>query len=123
MAWGRTLYAKYGNKKISHAGFSFASKLEAKLYDILFLMKAAGELTDIKVQDHVYLTNARILYIVDFKVTLSKTHEEQWYESKGFETSDWKIKKRLWKHYGPGKLNIYKGTTKAIWLAETVEVK
>jgi hypothetical protein len=39
-----------------------------------------------------------------------------WAEAKGFETDPWKMKK-LWKHYGPGKLEIYKGNAKEIYFA------
>ena len=73
-----------------------------------------------KHQDHVYLTAARICYIPDFRFFDVNDNEIQWAESKGFETSDWKIKKRLWAYYGPGKLHIYKGTAKRINLVETV---
>jgi hypothetical protein len=46
--------------------------------------------------------------------------KEVWVEFKGFETAVWKIKKRLWKHYGPGILRVYKGNEKTIALVEEV---
>jgi hypothetical protein len=82
-------------------------------------MQKSGAVTSIQCQDHVYLTKARIGMIPDFRVTLFCGSIE-WHEAKGFETTDWNIKKRLWKHYGPGKLLIWKRSGKSIKLAETI---
>lgn len=108
---------KYGNKKtISHDGYSFSSQLEAAVYHML---KDTFIGCEIKTQDSVYLTKAKILYKPDFRVTVSEDSYE-WYEAKGFETTDWRIKRRLWIHYGPGKLHIYKGSAKYPLLSETL---
>lgn len=111
---------KYGAKKLKHAGFSFASKLEAALYDHLRLLELAGELSEIQVQDHVYLTDARICYIPDFKAFDKKLSEFVWYEAKGLELGTWKLKKKLWKHYGPGRLRIFKGSAKRLIATEEI---
>jgi len=111
---------KYGAKRIDHAGFSFASKGEAALYDVLKVLEKGGELTDIKCQDVVYLTDARIMYKPDFRVLDRKNNRLEWHEFKGFETSDWRIKRRLWKYYGPGPLHIWGGSHKNPTLRETV---
>lgn len=101
---------KYGNKKVSHAGHSFGSKLEASTYDILKLMEKAGAIKDIKTQQSVYLTLARIQYIADFSAVDRATDEVVYYEAKGVQTPVWAIKKRLWKTYGPGVLYIFTGS-------------
>ena len=112
--------SKYKNKKVNHLGYSFASQLELAVFQFLLLREKAGELKDIQCQDHVYLTNARICYIPDFKFFDLKRNEFAWAEAKGFETDVYRIKKRLWEHYGPGRLEIYKGTAKKIFLHEEI---
>src|SRR5690242_4921501 len=101
---------KYSNTKISHAGFSFSSKHEAAVYDILYLRMKAGEFESIQPQDSVYLTDAKILYKPDFKCIRPNGLEPLWVEAKGFKTDVWAIKRRLWKEYGPGELEIWEGT-------------
>ena len=118
--WSRR--GKFGNKKVSMDGFSFGSKLEAAVFSIIKNREASGELKFLQVQDHVYLTDARILYIPDFKCEDAKTGDHFWVEAKGFETPEWRIKRRLWEHYGPGKLEIWKGTAARPFLDETIVV-
>lgn len=99
-------------------GYTVASKLEGSVLSMLLLRVRAGEIRDLKTQVNVYLTDARILYQADF--SYQENGEEIYAEAKGFETPVWKIKLRLWKHYGPGKLLIYKGSAKRFYLEETV---
>lgn len=113
-------YSKFKNKRTERAGYSFSSGLEAATFSILKLQEAAGEIEILKVQDRVLLTNAKIAYIADFKCRDKITNEEFWVESKGFQTPEWRIKKRLWEHYGPGKLIIYTGTKYNPVLSETI---
>ena len=105
---------------MSYSGHSFASQLEAAVFEILKLREKAGEIKDIQHQDHVYLTDARICYIPDFKYFDTQLNDFAWAEAKGFETDVWKIKKKLWKFYGPGHLFIYKGSKTRVNLFETV---
>lgn len=114
---------KYKNNRVKHLGYSFASQFECAVFNLLLARERAGEIKDIQVQDHVYLTEARICYIPDFKFLDLTTKNFTWAEAKGFETDVWKIKKRLWAFYGPGKLEIYKGSAKRISLVETVVPK
>jgi len=110
---------KYKAKKQNFAGRSFDSKGEASLMTLLMLRQRAGEFVEIQQQDSVYLTDARILYRPDFKCT--KPDESfLWVEFKGFETRDWRIKRRLWIHYGPGPLEIWKGSYSASKLHEII---
>lgn len=111
---------KYNSRKQDYSGISFASKLEAAVYQELKLLEKAQIIRDIKVQDHVYLTRARILYIADFKAWDIINNRNVWYEAKGFSTDVWAIKKRLWKCYGPGPLHIYKGSYRKPILTESV---
>lgn len=94
-------------KKTEYAGYSFASKLEANTFALLKLRERAREIRDIQVQDTIYLTNAQIKYIPDFKWFEIADNDFAWGESKGIETPEWRIKRRLWGSYGPGKLHIW----------------
>lgn len=120
MSWQRFRKTKFGNKQVSHAGLSFHSKAEASLYDELYLMQQAGLIRELKCQDTVYLTRARIMYKPDFSAFDVGSNEKVYYEFKGYETPEWRIKKRLWKEYGPGRLKIYKGSAKKIYLVEEI---
>lgn len=111
---------KYGRKKVDHAGYRFDSKLEAALFDHLKLRERAGEIKDIQAQDTIYLTAARIMYKPDFKYRNLATGEDEWAEAKGFETTDYRIKRRLWIHYGPGKLHVFNGSHAHLRLKETI---
>lgn len=109
MMWAPRLKSKYGAKPTKHAGYSFASKGEAGCFDMLSLLEKAGKIRDIKTQVTVYLTRARIIYKPDFQFEDLDLSETVYAEYKGFETPEWRIKRRLWMHYGPGRLRIYKG--------------
>jgi len=112
---------KYKSQKVEYDHQSFSSKLEAALYQWLKLREKNGEITDIKCQETVYLTLARIIYKPDFSYVDKTSNEKIYAESKGFETSDWRIKRRLWQFYGPGILEIYKGSHKNFSLHETLK--
>jgi hypothetical protein len=107
---------KYGNKKSG----GFSSKLENSLHGLLLLREKAGELEDIKLQHVVLLTEAKIKYIADFSAIDTATGKRIYFESKGFKTAVWAIKKRLWAYYGPGPLEIYEGSYKNPIHVETV---
>lgn len=110
---------KYGAQKCSLDGYSFASKLEASVYQILKFRMLAGEFEKIQVQDHVYLSAAEIPYIADFKCILADG-SYFYCEAKGFEAPVWPIKKRLYKAYGLVPLEIWKGTYQKPFLFETI---
>lgn len=120
MTWGKKPRNKYGNKKVEEGGRQWGSQGEKSLMTYLFLLEKAGEIKDIKQQDHVKLTRAEILYIADYRVYNIINEQFEWYEFKGFPTSDWKIKRRLWTCYGPGLLHIFGGNWKNIKHMETI---
>lgn len=121
-AWNRAK-GKFGNQRVETDGYSFASKLEASVYQILKLREKAGELKILQAQDHVYLTDARIGYIPDFKCEDLITGLDFWVEAKGYASDVWPLKKKLWKFYGPGKLEVWKGTHQRPFLDETITPK
>lgn len=111
---------KYKNKETKASGRSFSSKGEAGCFQMLELMERAGQIEILQAQDHVYLTDARILYIADFKIFDKEIGQTVWIEYKGFETDVWRIKRRLWIHYGPGQLRVYKGYGDRLRITETI---
>lgn len=111
---------KYHSKKVEYDHQSFSSKLEAALYKWLKLREQNKEITDIRCQETCYLTLARIIYKPDFSYVDLISNEKIYAEAKGFETSDWRIKRRLWQFYGPGKLEIFKGSHNNFSLSETL---
>jgi hypothetical protein len=103
-------------------GHKHRSKLEASVCQVLHLRKKAGEIKDIKVEDHIYLTDARIGYVVDFRCTTSDG-KLFWVEAKGHPNDTWAIKKKLWRIYGPGPLEIWMGTHQDPGLDEIIEAQ
>lgn len=106
---------KFGAKKVEASsltdGRSFPSRLEANTYLMLKAMAQAGEIRIEQVQDKVFLTDAEIEYRPDFRCFDLATSTTFYAEAKGIETSDWRIKLRLWRVYGPAPLRIYKAGT------------
>lgn len=115
--------SKLGNTRVKLDGYSFASKLEAAVYLQLKISLLAGEIKILAHQPRVSLTEARILYIPDFKCVDLKNNSVFFVEAKGFETPDWKIKKRLWEKYGPAPLHIWRGTYRRPTLVKILTVK
>lgn len=103
-----TKRSKYRNQKCTYEGHSFDSLGEMNYYKQLKLREFIGEITVITLQEKIYLTKAKILYKPDFTV-LDINGSKYWIDYKGFATSTFQIKKRLWKFYGPGTLHIVKG--------------
>lgn len=84
-------------------------------------MQQNGLIRDLECQVSVYLTDAEILYKPDFKFFDLEANEEVHGEAKGVETAEWRIKRRLWMHYGPTKLRVYKDVNKRIALTEIID--
>lgn len=121
MSWSRRLAGKYGAKKSEYAGQSFASGLERAVYQQLELREKAGEISDLRCQVQVHLSEAAILLKPDFAFIDVATGEQHYAEAKGFETPQWRIKLKLWRVYGPGPLEIWKGTARQPVLDEVVK--
>lgn len=111
---------KYAAKRTSNDGYSFASKGEASCYQLLRLREKAGEIKIIQTQVNVRLSDAQILYIPDFLIRDLKSGRVIYVEYKGFETPEWKIKKRLWKAYGPAPLQVWKGAGMRMVMVEEI---
>lgn len=120
--WNRK--RKYGGEKVEKYGYSFDSKLEGALFEELKLMEKAGEISGVTHHPGtVFLTRARIQYRPDFRFVRTATGEVEYAESKGFETPMWRIKRKLWEWYGPGKLSIFNGSHRRLMLDEVIAPK
>lgn len=112
---------KYSATKITDYGRRFDSKLERDTYAHLLLLQRAGEIKDLECQLQVELTKARIVYKPDFRYTVIATNQIEYAEAKGFETDAWRIKRRLWLHYGPANLVVYNaGRRGEVFVKETL---
>ena len=106
-------------KRVELDGYSFQSVSEGDLYVYLKNLLKLGEIDSIKCQDNIHLSEAKFLYKPDFRVTMPDG-TYQWHEMKGFETDTWRRNRRLWKHYGPGKLTVWKKNPRGIYIHETI---
>ena len=113
---------KFGAKRVETDGYSFASKLEAAVYQMLKFRLAAGEFSEIRCQVQVSLSAAQIIYRPDFEC-ITKYGSSFYCEAKGYETPEWRIKRRLWIAYGPGKLEVWAGSHTSPRLKEVLEPK
>ncbi len=100
---------KYHANAITVLGQSFDSKTEGEFYLYLLAKQQAGEITEIKLQPSFELqprfqkdghTIRPIIYIADFEVTHADGTIEV-IDVKGFETADFKIKKKLFDYRYP----------------------
>lgn len=114
-------------KRVELDGRSFRSKAEAQMYLYLKQLKKLGEVKDLRCEQRVQLLpggrGESVDYYADFVVFDTKLGCDVWIEVKGFETDKWKIKKKLWKHFGPGTLRIYKLGWNKLQLDEEIESK
>lgn len=115
MSWNRS---KYKSVWCEHDGHKFASKAERDFYIVLKNLEAIGQIKLLELQPKVYMTDSRILYKPDF---LIEENEERIYiDVKGMETPVFKLKKKLWKHYGQGKLRLVKKSGKRFKVLEEI---
>lgn len=94
---------KFSAKKVTVNGVSYDSQGEAALGTEIALMIRAGELVRVRRQESVPLkVNGKLICVhrPDFIVELPAGGLEVW-EFKGFETPDWKLKRKLFQALFP----------------------
>ncbi len=114
---------KYNAKRVKIGDLSFASKFEAAVYSELRLRELCGEISGLTCQVNVPLSDAKIVLRPDFKYFDKKRNQFVYAEVKGFETPEYKLKARLWEFYGPGILEVYKGSHTKFCVAKTITIK
>lgn len=121
MTWRRSKN-KMGNvASACQQGHSHRSKLESAVCGLIHLRERAGELKLVQAECNVHLSRAKILYIADFKCVDLKTGEDIYIEAKGMVGPRWPTIKKLWKAYGLGRLEVWRGTHTRPYLDEVIE--
>lgn len=105
-------------RRVRSQGSGYDSRLEGGLAFFLRALVDEGELKDLREKPNVHLTEARILMIPDFVAFDVLLGADVFFEAKGFETAVWRIKRKLWTVYGPGRLRVYKGSGFRVNLVE-----
>lgn len=94
------------------------SMLERSVLALYRIEERAGHIAELRHQHQVRYTEADITWRLDFSFM---RHGVQWYgEAKGFATEDYKLKKKLWRVYGLGPLEIWEGDAQRPRLVETI---
>jgi hypothetical protein len=109
MAWPKQSFQKYNASQ----QIGFGSKLERAVYLELLNRQSEGEIKDIKRQQTVVLQEGsrevRITWKLDFSFFSMKFNKTIYCEAKGFETNDYKLKLKIWRHNLPAPLEIWRG--------------
>lgn len=102
------IYRKYYAKKTTIDGITFDSKMESRRYIVLKDMLERNEIQDLKIQPRFLLqegfkkngkTYRKIEYVADFMYI--KDNNIVIEDIKGFETTDFKIKHKLFEYKYP----------------------
>lgn len=88
--------SKYGNKRTTVDGVTFASAKEARRYTVLKVLKKTGKVKEFKMQVP-YKFASGIKYVLDFEV-LWDDNKKSYEDVKGILTPVYKLKKKLMKH-------------------------
>ncbi len=93
--------SKYRNKRVTVDGIKFASKAEAKYYGDLKQRERAGEVHGVEMQRRFALLGAdgtlMATYVADFCFWDSIEDRFRCIDVKGFETKEFKIKRKMMK--------------------------
>lgn len=98
---------KFNAKPTMLDGRRFASKSEAGYYTQLKLLERCGEITNLTLQPRVKLTKY-VTYVPDFSYSIPEDGIKLYVDVKGFQTPEFKIKKNLWREFGPANLLLVK---------------
>lgn len=92
MAWKKAKH-KFNAKSIEHDGIRFDSLKEGRFYKKLKVLQESGEVVGFLRQVPLHLPGG-VRYVMDFLIFYSDGRCEG-VEVKGFETPEWKIKKKI----------------------------
>ena len=92
--------AKYRNRPTEFRGETFDSRREARRYQDLLLLQAAGEISNLRRQVKYELIPKTEYfraghYVADFVYTDNRTGKEVAEDSKGFRTPEYRWKKKM----------------------------
>jgi len=97
---------KYHAKTTEFDGIKFSSKLEARWYSIIKDMQELKEILFFLRQVPFHLPGG-VIYRADFMLFFTDGHIEIW-ECKGFDTPEWKIKKKIVEDIYPIEIKVVK---------------
>lgn len=97
---------KFYAKQTINDGIKFSSKLEARWYSIIKDMKDSGEVLFFLRQVPFHIT-PDVTYRADFMLFYANGNVEVW-ECKGYDTPEWKIKKKLVEDKYPVEIKVVK---------------
>ncbi len=120
---------KFGNERRGcQLGHSHRSKLESAVCDLFYLRMKAKEIEVIEVEKHVRVCGPaghicssamKVELVVDFKLT-RKDGTYFYAEAKGFQTPEYRIKRRLWIHNNLGMLEVWGGSPSRLTVLEVI---
>lgn len=110
---------KFNAKRTTIGDQSFPSKLEANVYAHHKMLAMAGEISALERHPTYRLSDAGISYKCDFKA-VDKHGQEYAIEAKGAMTDRFRLIKKLWKAYGPYRLEVWKARGKSVYCAEVI---
>jgi hypothetical protein len=113
---------KFRAKKTTFENQTFPSRLEANVYAHFKLLEKAGEVSGVERHPTYTLSEAKLRYKCDMKA-VDKNGFEFAIEAKGVVTDRWRIIKKLWKTFGPYRLEVWRAKGRGVYLAETIEVE
>jgi hypothetical protein len=130
MTWNRFKSTpKYGNRSTTcELHGSHRSALERSVCALLQIRMKSGEFTEVLGEVHTSICGpeghecshkSRVQSVVDFKC-IRPDGSALYAEAKGMETTDWRIKLRLWRHNRPERLEIWMGSAARPILKEVV---
>lgn len=101
---------KYGNRKTTVDGITFASKIEAQRYQELKLLQRAGEISGLKTQVAFQLlpsfrkngkTYRPTYYVADFTYYDHRAKKHVVEDTKGYKTQLYQLKKKIFEYVYP----------------------
>lgn len=107
---------KYRNKKVKFNGLTFDSIGE---YEYYLHLKTVLKINNIEVHPKTFLSNAKISYSPDF--LFYENDKKIYVDFKGFQTPVFRLKRKLWQHYGDGILRLVKKTRSGFILVEEID--
>ena len=112
---------KFNAEAIVSDGKHSPSKIEHAVFFQLELREKNGEITDLKKNPTVELLSTP-LGLIKYKADAGYSDKDgpRWVEVKGVEGERWRIIRKLWSLFGPGPLEVYKGTYKRPYLVEVI---
>lgn len=97
---------KYHATQTVNDGIKFSSKLESRWYSVIRDMQEGGELLFFLRQVPFHLPGG-VTYRADYMLFYANGNVEVW-ECKGFDTPEWKIKKKLVESIYPIEIKVVK---------------